>query len=439
MKILLVGNGGREHAIAAALSRSRLHPELIAYMSTLNPAIAALSAKTQMGSMKTPEAIADFAWQNRVDLAVVGPEEPLVHGAADALHRKGIPTVGPRQDLARMEGDKTFLREVVARWAPEANPGFRVCHSAQEVRKALVELGDVAVKPLGLTSGKGVRVMGIQLDTAADAEAYAVELINTQGNVLLEEKLIGEEFSQIVFTDGVRMVPMPLVQDAKCAYNGDTGPMTGGMGTFSMPNHTLPFVPEEQLQQARALLFKIIMGAQEQTGQRYHGVLYGQFMVTRNGPRIVETNVRLGDPEAINLMALLKSDPVETFMSATCGLPEVVEFEHMASVAKYLVPQGYPEKSERGEPVSIDMEMLRKAGLELILANGDPSSGDGRLAPTGSRFAALLALRPELAAAEEAVESMLERMALPGLRHRSDIAKPGSLQAKITRIQNLLN
>ena len=161
-------------------------------------------------------------------------------------------------------------------------------------------------------------------------------------------------------------------------------------------------------------------------------------MVTKNGPRNVETNVRLGDPEAINLMALLKSDPVEVFTSLTCGLPESVEFEKLASVAKYLVPNGYPEKSERGEPVLVDSGALHDAGLQFILANGDPVTGDGRLTPTGSRFAALLALRPELAMAEEAVEGMLEHLALPGLRHRSDIAKPDSLQAKIQRMQKLL-
>ena len=436
MRILVVGQGGREHAILMALSRSAERPELIAYMNSQNPAISALCSKTQIGSMKTSEAIADYAWQNRVDLAIVGPEEPLVHGAADALHRKGIPTVGPRQELARMEGDKTFLRDVVARWAPEANPGFAVCHTQGEVQKALAELGDVAVKPLGLTGGKGVRVMGPQLEDAAAAEAYAMELIKVQGKVLLEEKLIGEEFSQIVFTDGVRMVPMPLVQDAKCAYEGDTGPMTGGMGTFTLPDHKLPFIPDDQLKKARELLFQIIMGAQEQTGQRYHGVLYGQFMATRSGPRIVETNVRLGDPEAINLMALLKSDPVETFMSTTCGLAESVEFFPQASVAKYLVPQTYPEKSERGQPVSIDLEFLKREGLDLIVAGSDLESG--RYVPTGSRFAALLAVRPNLEQAEAAVEDTLARMDLPGLRHRTDIAKPDALQQKIKRMQVLL-
>lgn len=437
MRILVVGQGGREHAILMALSRSKERPELIAYMNSLNPAIAALCTKTQIGSMKTPDAIADFAWQNRVDLAIVGPEEPLVHGAADALHRKGIPTVGPRQELARMEGDKTFLRDVVARWAPQANPGFAVCHSAEDVHKALVELGDVAVKPLGLTGGKGVRVMGTQLETAVEAEAYAMELILLQGKVLLEEKLLGEEFSQIVFTDGVRMVPMPLVQDAKCAYEGDTGPMTGGMGTFTLPDHKLPFIPDDQLQQARTLLFQIIMGAQEQTGQRYHGILYGQFMATRNGPRIVETNVRLGDPEAINLMALLKSDPVETFVGTTCGLPDLVEFSALASVAKYLVPQTYPDKSERGQPVTVDLELLKKEQMEFVVAGAEMQAG--RYIPTGSRFAAVLALRPDLVEAEAAVENILAQMDLTGLRHRTDIAKAGSLQKKIERMQVLLS
>lgn len=436
MKVMIVGHAGREHAITLALSRSAHRPELIAYMSSMNPGIAGLCSKVQVGSMKTPEAIADFAWENHVDLAVVGPEEPLVHGAADALHKRGIPTVGPRADLARMEGDKTFLRQVVERWAPEANPGYRVCTNEDEVRRALAELGEVAVKPLGLTSGKGVRVMGIQLDGVAEAQAYALELISTQGRVLLEEKLVGEEFSQIVFTDGIRIVPMPLVQDAKCAYEGDTGPMTGGMGTFTMPDGKLPFIPDDQLAQARALILKIIMGAQEQTGQRYHGMLYGQFMATRNGPRIVETNVRLGDPEAINLMGLLKSDALEVFTSLTCGLAETVEFAPLASVAKYLVPAGYPEKSERGKPLALDLNTFASRELELIVASSEMEGG--RYVPTGSRFAAVLGKRESLAEAEAAVEGLITDLNLPGVRHRADIGRPDSLTRKIERMRALL-
>lgn len=436
MRILMVGSGGREHAILRALSRSASAPELYAWMSSPNPGILGLVQGYRSGSLRDAQLIGDYAWELRADLVVAGPEEPLMYGLADEMSRRGIPCVGPRLALARMEGDKTFLRALAERYAPEANPRHRICSSRAEARLAIRELGSVAVKPLGLTSGKGVRVMGAQLPTPQAAEAYAASVIERDTRVLLEERLEGEEFSQMVFTDGVRVVPMPLVQDAKYAYEGDTGLMTGGMGAYSEADHLLPFVPAQARQQAVGIIEKLLQGTQDELGVRYHGFLYGQFMLTRSGPVLVEVNVRLGDPEAINVMAVLKSNPAEVFAGMATGLPSSVEFTAQATVCKYLVPQAYPEPSQGDAWACFDPTILQAEGTVVIFAGARP---DGALTrPTGSRFAAILAVRHQREAAEAAVERTLERLEMTGLRWRRDIATNELVKRRIDHMQEVL-
>ena len=284
MKLLLVGQGGREHAIAAALARSAYHPQLISYMSSTNPGIAPLSTRIIKGSMKDADAIAAAAWEERVDLVVIGPEEPLMHGVIDLLNKKGIPSFGPTQDLANLEGNKALLRKFISQAVPEANPMYKECFTRAEVHQVILSTPSIVVKPLGLTGGKGVKVSGKQLMNAAEAEAYALEVLEKDGKVLLEEFLDGEEYSQMVFSDGVHLMPMPLAQDAKYAYEGDKGLMTGGMGSYTQADQLLPFVNEADREKSFQILKKVIMTAQQEFGQRYHGVLYGQFMLTKEGP-----------------------------------------------------------------------------------------------------------------------------------------------------------
>lgn len=436
MKIMVVGSGGREHAITKALARSPQKPVLHAFMSNLNPGMMALCESTTPGKMKDVPAICADALTKKVDLVVIGPEEPLMHGLADELTRRGIPCVGPQKKLAEMEGNKLVLRSIVDKYFPEANPDYRLCRSAAEVASALHELGRVAVKPLGLTSGKGVRVMGTQLPTAADAEAYANQIIENNGEVLLEELLEGEEFSQMVFTDGVRVVPMPLAQDAKFAFEGDTGLMTGGMGSYTMADHRMPFVSAEARQQACQYVEKLIASVEQEYGMRYHGVLYGQFMLTRKGPRFVEVNVRYGDPESINVLSVLKTDAVDVFTGMVCGLPEKIEFERKASVCKYLVPEGYPENPRKDVVVRFDQRVVDQAGVDVIYAGAEPQ-GDACRA-TGSRFAAVLAVRDELAAAENAVENAITQLGLSGVYHRRDIATAELIQKRTAHMRRVL-
>ncbi len=437
MRVLIVGQGGREHAIVKALARSAHKPELLAFMSSVNPGILPLCREYTLGKLRDVPAITAWALEKKCDLVVIGPEEPLMHGLADELVARGIPCVGPQKKLAELEGSKLALRALVAKYLPEANPDYRECVSPEQVSRAIQELGKVAVKPLGLTSGKGVKVMGTQLPTVEDAVAYASQIIAQDGRVLLEELMEGEEFSQMVFTDGVQVKAMPLAQDAKFAYEGDTGPMTGGMGSYTMPDQMLPFMTAEARAQAIGYVEKLLASAQEAYGLRYHGILYGQFMLTRRGPKFVEVNVRLGDPEAINVMALLKTDPLEVFQGMACGLPERVAFFPQASVCKYLVPQGYPEHSRTDIQVKFDEDVLRQTGTEVIYAGAEAQGEYCR--PTGSRFAAILAMRDQLPAAESAVEEAIGRLGLDLLYHRRDIATPETIDKKIHHMQLILS
>jgi phosphoribosylamine--glycine ligase len=212
--------------------------------------------------------------------------------------------------------------------------------------------------------------------------------------------------------------------------------MTGGMGAYTMQNQLLPFIDQQQREQSLSIIEKLLNGIQEETKTRYHGFLYGQFMLEKRGAVIVETNVRLGDPEAINVMALLKSDPVEVFMGIACSLPELVEFESQASVCKYLVPQGYPDTVDLNLRVKINESVLKAANTQMIYA-GVEKEGDF-YKPMGSRFSAISAVRPTIAEAESAVETTIDNLKLSGIRHRRDIATEAQLNKKIERMWHLL-
>ncbi len=436
MKILVIGSGGREHAIASAIKRSEHSVDLFGFFTNANPGMLPLCKEWMQGSLKENKTIVDYAWKKRVDLVVIGPEVPLIEGLADEMAASGIPCVGPRKELAQLEGSKAKLREVATHYAPEANPHFMVCHSNAEVQKFIDEVKNIVVKPIGLTSGKGVKVMGTQLKDADAAFTYASEVLEKDGLVLLEECLAGEEFSQMVMTDGVNILPMPLAQDAKYAYEENQGPMTGGMGVYTLQDHLLPFVSKQNREQALEVIRKVLNGWQEETGMRYHGFLYGQFMLEKRGPVIVETNVRLGDPEAINVMALMKTDPVDVLMGIASSLPQNVEFWPKASVCKYFVPQNYPESVDYNLRVKIDEKVLQNNDTSILYA-GVEKEGEF-YKPTGSRFASILAVRDTVADAEQAVEKTIAALDLTGLRHRKDIATPTALNTKIERMKKLL-
>ncbi|MCL5074549.1 MAG: phosphoribosylamine--glycine ligase [Chloroflexi bacterium] len=435
MKVGLVGHGGREHAIARAIARSANSVQLYSYLGAANPGIARLSRGYELGSLQDTRSLADYFARIKPDLVIIGSEEPLVHSAVDLLAGKGLAVVGPYADQARLEADKGFMRQLMREFIGYGYPDHRETRSREEVQGYLAKTPEVAVKPVGLSSGKGVRVTGKQLRGMRETVAYAADLIAQDGRVLLEEKLEGEEFSLMVFSDGERIVSMPLIQDYKLAREGDLGDMTGGMGSYSCPNHLLPFVSQEEAEVAQGLVAKVIQSIQDMTQKPYRGVLYGQFMLTSQGPLVVEFNVRFGDPEAINALALLVDDFVDGCAGIACGQMPQIRFQPLATVCKYLVPPGYPEVPKANQEFQVVEKAILEAGAELYF--GAVEERDGRFFTTGSRALAVAAQAATVTEAEEKVERAIALGKLGALYHRSDVGKPEHLEEKVRKMNVL--
>jgi len=428
MKILVVGGGGREHAIAAALGRN---PSTAIYsvMAKRNPGIDALARKVCLCKETDIRGVVSFAQEAGVDYAFIGPEAPLEAGVVDALTAAGIPCIGPTKAAARLETDKAFCREMMDKNRLDGCPLYRVFHSADDATRFIESYeGDLVVKPIGLTGGKGVRIMGEQVDRAG-AIAYARSL---GGNVVLEERLLGEEFTLQAFVDGNHLVPMPLVQDHKRAFEGDTGPNTGGMGSYTMPDHMLPFVTKKDYTRALAIMQSVV-AAMDRMGSPYKGILYGQFMNTLQGPRVIEFNARFGDPEAMNVLSLLSSDLTEIVCRITEGTlaPSHAVFKSRATVCKYLVPMGYPDAPHAGDPV-----MLPENPRALLYYANIEKSASGALTTLTSRTLAYVGMGETLEEAEQNAEQAAAGVR-GEVRYRRDIGTRTLLDRRIAHMKEL--
>jgi phosphoribosylamine---glycine ligase len=428
MKILVVGGGGREHAIAAALGRNP-KTEICSVMARPNPGIAALSGKVHLCRETDIRSVVSFAQESGAEFAFIGPEAPLEAGIVDALGSAGIPCIGPTKAAARLETDKAFCREMMDRNQLEGCPMYRVFHAAADAADFIEGYdGDLVVKPIGLTGGKGVRIMGEQVDRAG-AIAYARSL---HGDVVLEERLLGEEFTLQTFVDGNHLVPMPLVQDHKRAFAGDTGPNTGGMGSYTMPDHQLPFVSEKAYKKALAIMQSVV-AAMDRAGSPYKGILYGQFMNTVQGPKVIEFNARFGDPEAMNVLSLLSSDLPEIMSRIAEGSLALshVTFEPLATVCKYLVPEGYPDAPHAGDPVTLPKE----SPALLYYANVEKNAR-GTLVTQTSRTLAYVGMGETLEEAELNAEQAASGVK-GAVRYRRDIGTRALLDRRIAHMKEL--
>ena len=428
MKILVVGGGGREHAIAAALCRNTT-TEIYSVMAKKNPGIAALAKRVFLCKETEVKTVVGLAQEAGAEYAFIGPEAPLEAGIVDALVSAGIPCIGPTKAAARLETDKAFCREMMDRNHLDGCPLYRVFHSADAAVRFIEGYdGDLVVKPIGLTGGKGVRIMGEQVDRAG-AIAYARSL---NGDVVLEERLLGEEFTLQAFVDGNHLVPMPLVQDHKRAFEGDTGPNTGGMGSYSMQDHMLPFVSKKDYQRALSIMQSVV-AAMERTGNPYKGILYGQFMNTVQGPKVIEFNARFGDPEAMNVLSLLSSDLSEIVCRIAEGslAASHVSFKSRATVCKYLVPKGYPETPHAGDPVTLPADTRAL----LYYANVEKSTSGAFLTQT-SRTLAYVGLGETLEEAERNAEQAVSEVK-GEVRYRRDIGTRALLDRRIAHMKEL--
>jgi len=427
MKILVVGGGGREHAIACALARNS-ETEIISVMAKRNYGIARIAKGFRLSSETDIARIVSYAQETGVDYAFIGPEAPLEAGIVDQLESEDIGCVGPSRAAARIETDKAFCRDLMELHAIDGCPKYRVFHDPGEAISFIKDREeDLVIKPIGLTGGKGVRIMGEQVDQAG-AIAYVKSLA---GGVVLEERLIGEEFTLQAFVDGKHMIPMPLVQDHKRAFDGDLGPNTGGMGSYSMPDHKLPFVSDADYKSALTIM-RATVAALERTGHPYKGILYGQFMNTAKGPKVIEFNARFGDPEAMNVLSLLCSDLTDIVMKITSGSLSAaqVSFEQKATVCKYIVPAGYPDSPVSGDPLT----NIPGEGAILYYANVEEQGG--ALSTLSSRTLAFVGIGPTLEEAERIAEQSASSVR-GRVRYRRDIGTTALLERRIAHMKEL--
>lgn len=433
-RILLIGNGAREHVIAETLKRSPQGCELGVFAGAVNPGLEKLAnVYYNVDTLLNFEELKKFATDFRPDFAFVGPDEQVAAGAADALLEVGVQSVAPLRDLARLESSKSFTRDLVAKYKIPGNPQFKVFKNPDGLREYMEVLGEYVVKADGLMGGKGVQVSGEHLHNYEDGVTFAVACIEKFGRVVVEEKFVGEEFSLMSFVDGTHVVDMPAVQDHKRAYEGDTGPNTGGMGTYSDANHSLPFLRPSDLEEAHEITVQVARALYEETGKPYKGIMYGGFMATKNGAKLIEYNARFGDPEAMNVLPLLKTDFIavcEAILNGTLDeLP--VEFEAKATVVKYVVPEGYPVDPKKGEKIEVSPA---PDGVKIYYASVNQKE-DG-LYLSSSRAVAFVGIGASLAEAEALAQSAVGSVKGP-VFYRKDIGTAALIQKRVEHMKEL--
>jgi len=434
-RILVIGSGAREHAIAVALARSPQKPELVCFGSARNPGIDSLCVAYAVGDITDAAMVAEFGVMHKATLAVVGPEAPLAAGVADALWKLGIAVVGPTQSLARLESSKSFTRELLAKYGIEGNPFFQRFTSMDGVEAVLARFPmQHVIKDDGLAGGKGVKVCGDHLHSMDESLAFCRELVDHGHSFVMEEKLEGEEFSLLSFCDGKTLRHMPLVQDHKRAYEGNTGPNTGGMGSYTSADHKLPFVTEDDLRKAGEINTLVAEAVAKECGRPYQGILYGGFMATRDGVRLIEYNARFGDPECLNLLTLLETDFVRVCRAIVDGTLHELEvaFAAKASVCKYVVPEGYPDAPRKGDAVKLPTELPTDATLYL----GAVDLREGELVSTGSRTVAVVVSAATTAEAEAVCEAVVREIPGPFF-HRTDIGTAALVARRVEHMKSL--
>jgi len=436
--ILLVGNGAREHALAEAISRSEQKPRLFSFMKANNPGIASLSEKIRLGAYSDLNAITGFAAENKIEFAVIGPEDPLNNGVVDALATCGIPAVGPTKSLARLETSKSFTRNLVNKYNIPGNPQFKVFKTIDGVETFLNKLDGIVLKPDGLTGGKGVLVQGDHFTTKEEALKLCQQILMESQSLIVEEKFDGEEFSLQCLCDGKTVVATPLVQDHKRRFEGDKGPNTGGMGSYSLSNHSLPFLKPQDLQDGMEITRKVAAALLKETGSPYKGIMYGGFIATKDGVKLLEYNARFGDPEAMNILPLLKTDFIEICRHIVAGTLDKlkIEFEPKATVCKYVVPKGYglpanhPDASSSGAKIEVG-----DVGKARLYYSSVDQKEDG-LYLSSSRAIGIVGIADNLEEARKIAEEGVKAVKGP-IAYRKDIGTDALIQKRIDHMKKI--
>lgn len=414
MKVCVIGNGGREHALAWRLSISPSVTKVYAL-----PGSAAMSdcAKLVGIDWQQSDHLISFLKDNQVDLVVVGPEAPLVAGLADTLNKAGIPVFGPSKAAAQLEGSKVFAKDLMKKYnIPTA--AYGVFHKVDEAKEFIGQTGTpIVVKADGLAAGKGVVVaMTIDEANAAVEDMLSGNRFGEAGStVVIEEFMEGEEASLLAFVDGKTVVPMIASQDHKRIFDGDKGPNTGGMGTYA----PAPVLTDTLRDEAMKTILEPMVAAMENEGMPYVGCLYAGLMITPQGPKVVEFNARFGDPETQVVLPLLDSDLGQIMMACATGTltADMVKWKDSSAACVILASKGYPETSSKGDVIHGD---IKQHDTTIVFHSGTKLIGD-EYVTNGGRVLGVVGLGKDLRTALDRAYGRIEHINFEGMQYRTDI------------------
>ena len=419
MRILLIGGGGREHALAWKLVQSPNVEKL--YAAPGNPGMALLQ-KCECINLNVDdlEGVADYAEEKSIDLTVVGPEAPLVAGLADVFKRRGLPVFGPSKAAAQLEGSKAFSKELMAKYnIPTAF--FKICEDIDTAKAYVEEKGaPIVVKADGLAAGKGV-VVAMTKEEALEAidEMMGDHKFGAAGaRLVLEEYMEGEEASLLAFTDGKTVVPMIAAQDHKRVFDGDEGPNTGGMGTYA----PAPVMTDILRLKATELILKPVVEAMAKEGTPYQGCLYAGLMIKGDSVKVVEFNCRFGDPETQVVLPLLDGDLAEIMLACATGTLDKAEvaWHDKAAVCVVMASGGYPESYEKGKEIT--GLAAAEEDKDVVVFHAGTKEAEGKIVTSGGRVLGVTAVDANIKAARDRAYAAVEKIAFEKNFYRKDIA-----------------
>lgn len=415
MKILVIGNGGREHALLLALAKSSRVSKL--YCAPGNAGTAQLAENVAIDVTDIDQLVA-FAMEQAIDLTVVGPELPLLAGIVDRFEQHNLAIFGPRQAAALIEGSKTFAKELMQKYnIPTA--AYRVFTNSNDALAYVREQGaPIVIKADGLAAGKGVVVA----QTVAEAEqaiigAMEQKVFGEAGKqVVIEECLVGQEVSLMAFVSGSDFVPMVISQDHKPVYDGDQGPNTGGMGAYS----PVPQIADTTVEQAISTIIEPMVQAFQQEGIDYRGVLYAGLMITADGPKVIEFNARFGDPETQVVLPRLKTDLVDVLLAVVEGrLNELqIQWDERAAVCVVMTAPGYPGSYPKGASITFPAQLAE----DTAIVHAGTKEQAGEIVTAGGRVLGVTALAETIADSQQRAYQLVEQIQFEGAHYRKDIA-----------------
>ncbi|WCK55025.1 phosphoribosylamine--glycine ligase [Aneurinibacillus sp. Ricciae_BoGa-3] len=428
MKVLVVGSGGREHALVWKLNQSPLVSEV--YCAPGNAGIASI-ARCEAIDTEDFAGLADLVNREDIGMTVIGPENPLLDGIVDYFEERGLPVFGPRKNAALIEGSKTFAKDLMKKYGIPTG-AYQSFTDYEEALAYIKQQGaPIVIKADGLAAGKGV-VVAATLEEAVDAIRYMLQdgaFGQAGSQVVVEEFLQGEEMTILSFVDGTTVIPMVPSQDHKPVFNGDKGPNTGGMGTYS----PVPHIDEQVVQKAVETIVKPTARAMVQEGRPFRGILYTGLMITEKGPMVIEYNARFGDPETQVVLPRLKSDLAEIFLAVIEGnldkLP-TIEWREEAAVCVVMASGGYPGPYDKGHVI----QGLPNNTDTVTVFHAGTASKDGEIVTAGGRVLGVTAIGSDLYEAQDRAYTAIRSISFDGAHYRSDIGDKALRQAKNKRV-----